>query len=193
MTFRTRLFLTSLVTAAVTLLAATVLVSWSVRRATSDRIERSLVSQTRLAAETLSHRQAAVGAELDAEADALGRLVGDSRHARGAERGRLGDSELSGEALATRREPRRTAGDSAGAPRRARHRAALQHDRPDRHAVRGGARQQPGAAGARVRAARAAADRRRRATRRRAPQRVRRASASASSSPWSSRGRRRCS
>ena len=46
-TFRTRLFLTSLVTAAVTLVVATVLVSWSVRRATDERIERSLVSQTR--------------------------------------------------------------------------------------------------------------------------------------------------
>ena len=76
MTFRTRLFLTSLVTAAVTLVVATVLVSWSVRRATDERIERSLVSQTRLAAETLSHRQAAVGSELDSEADTLAGLVG---------------------------------------------------------------------------------------------------------------------
>ena len=49
MTFRTRLFLTSLITAALTLAVATMLVSWSVRRTTSDRIERSLISQTRLA------------------------------------------------------------------------------------------------------------------------------------------------
>jgi hypothetical protein len=49
-TFRTRLFLTSLVTAAITLAVATVLVSWSVRRTTNVRIERALISQTRLAA-----------------------------------------------------------------------------------------------------------------------------------------------
>ena len=75
MTFRTRLFLTSLVTTALALVVATALVSWSLRRATSDRIERSLVSQARLAAETMSHRQFAAGPELDAEADALGGLV----------------------------------------------------------------------------------------------------------------------
>jgi len=74
--FRTRLFLTSLIVAALTLVVATLLVSWSVRRATSERIERSLVSQARLAAETLSHHQAAGGGELHAEADAIARLVG---------------------------------------------------------------------------------------------------------------------
>ena len=101
MTFRTRLFLTSLVTAALTLLVATVLVSWSVRRATEERIERSLVSQTRLAAETLSHRQAAAGAELDADADALGRLVGARATLVAPDGVVIGDSELDGEALAT--------------------------------------------------------------------------------------------
>ena len=100
MTFRTRLFLTSLVTAALTLLVATVLVSWSVRQATGERIERSLVSQTRLAAETLSHREPAAGAELDAEADALGGLVGARVTLVASDGVVIGDSDLDGEALA---------------------------------------------------------------------------------------------
>jgi two-component system phosphate regulon sensor histidine kinase PhoR len=99
-TFRTRLFLTSLTAAALTLLVATILVSWSVRRATNERIERSLVSQARLAAETLSHRQPASGAELDAEADAIGRLVGARVTFVGADGAVMGDSELNAEQLA---------------------------------------------------------------------------------------------
>ena len=75
MTFRTRSFITALATGAVTLTVAVVMVSWSVRRSVSERIERSLIDATRLAAETLSHRQPATAAELDAEADALGRLI----------------------------------------------------------------------------------------------------------------------
>jgi two-component system phosphate regulon sensor histidine kinase PhoR len=100
-TFRTRLFLTSIVAAALTLALATALVSWSVRRTVGARIERALVDQARLAAETLSYRRAATPEELDREADALGRLidarvtfiapdgrvVGDS----GVERGELPD------------------------------------------------------------------------------------------------------
>ncbi|HET7217098.1 MAG TPA: ATP-binding protein [Vicinamibacterales bacterium] len=100
MTFRTRLFLTSLTATALTLLVATMLVSWSVRRATNDRIERSLVSQARLAAETLSHRQPASGAELDAEADAIGRLVGARVTFIAADGAVIGDSELNAEQLA---------------------------------------------------------------------------------------------
>jgi len=75
LTFRNRIFLTSLITAGVTLLVATILVSWSVRASLEAQIERSLLNEARLAAETLSHRQAATPAELDAEADAIGRLV----------------------------------------------------------------------------------------------------------------------
>ncbi len=75
MTFRTRLFLTSMVSAAVTLAVATGLVSWSVSRNLDGRIERGLITEARLAAETLSHREAASAIELDAEADAIGRLV----------------------------------------------------------------------------------------------------------------------
>jgi two-component system, OmpR family, phosphate regulon sensor histidine kinase PhoR len=100
-TFRTRVFLTSLTATALTLLVATVLVSWSVRRATNERIERSLVGQAHLAAETLSHRQPASGAELDAEADAIGRLVSARVTFVAADGAVLGDSELSAEQLAT--------------------------------------------------------------------------------------------
>ncbi len=74
MTFRTRLFLTSVAAAAATLLVATLLISWSVRRTLGEHIERTLVTEARLAAEALSHRRPASRAELDAEADALGRL-----------------------------------------------------------------------------------------------------------------------
>jgi two-component system phosphate regulon sensor histidine kinase PhoR len=75
MTFRSRLFLTSLFTAAITLVVATALVSWSVRRSLDQRMERGLVNEARLAAQMLSHRQAAAPLDLDEEADAIGRLV----------------------------------------------------------------------------------------------------------------------
>jgi two-component system phosphate regulon sensor histidine kinase PhoR len=75
MTFRTRSFVTALLSAGVTLIVTVTMVSWSVRRTVSQRIERALVDETRLAAQTLSHRQPATPAELDAEADALGRLI----------------------------------------------------------------------------------------------------------------------
>ena len=41
MTFRRRLFFTSLLTAAVTLAAATALISWSLRQNLEERIERA--------------------------------------------------------------------------------------------------------------------------------------------------------
>ena len=99
MTFRSRAFVTALATAGITLAAAMTLVSWSVRRTLGERIERALVDEARLAAETLSHRQPGTPAELDAEADALGRLV-SARVTFIAPDGRVvGDSGLSAEAL----------------------------------------------------------------------------------------------
>jgi two-component system phosphate regulon sensor histidine kinase PhoR len=100
-TFRTRLFLSSLLTAVVTLLAATALVSWAVRRNVNDRIERGLTNEARLAAETLSHRSAATPAELDAEADALGRLVSARVTFINPDGTVVGDSELSPDELRT--------------------------------------------------------------------------------------------
>ena len=99
MTFRTRSFVSALATAAVTLTVAMTMMSWSVRRSVGDRIERSLINEARLAAETLSHRQPATPAELDAEADALGRLV-SARITFIAEDGTVtGDSQLTTEEL----------------------------------------------------------------------------------------------
>ena len=101
MTFRSRLFLASLLASAVTLSVAALLVSWSVRRIVDDRIERALVNQARLAAETLSHRQAATPAELDAEAHAIGRLVSARVTFVSPDGTVVGDSELSADELAT--------------------------------------------------------------------------------------------
>lgn len=101
MTFRSRLFLASLLTSAVTLIVAAGLVSWSVRRLVEDRIQRALVNQARLAAETLSHRQAATPAELDAEADAIGRLVSARVTFVSPDGTVVGDSELSTSELST--------------------------------------------------------------------------------------------
>ena len=99
MTFRTRLFVASVATATVTLLVATLLFSWSVRRSTNDRIERTLIAQTRLAAETLAHRQPGSPEELDAEADALGRSVGARVTFVAPDGSVIGDSDISGAEL----------------------------------------------------------------------------------------------
>ena len=101
MTFRSRLFLSSLLTAAVTLWVAAALVSWSVRRSLDDSIQRGLINEARLAAETLSHRQAATPAELDAEADAIGRLVSARVTFISPDGTVVGDSELTSDELAT--------------------------------------------------------------------------------------------
>ena len=99
MTFRTRLFLSSLAAAGATLLVATLLVSWSIRASVRERIERSLVVEARLAAELLSRQRPSSRAELDAEADALGRL-GEARVTFIAADGTVvGDSEVTADAL----------------------------------------------------------------------------------------------
>lgn len=100
MTFRTRLFFASLLASAATLFVASALVSWSVYRIVDQRIERALIAEARLAAETLSHRQAATPAELDAEADALGRLIAARVTFVWRDGTVVGDSELSADELA---------------------------------------------------------------------------------------------
>jgi two-component system, OmpR family, phosphate regulon sensor histidine kinase PhoR len=101
MTFRSRSFLTALLTTAVTLTVVVMLVSVSVRRNINQRIERSLVDEARLAAETLSHRQPATPAELDAEADDLGRVLSARVTFVAPDGTVVGDSELTAEALHT--------------------------------------------------------------------------------------------
>jgi two-component system, OmpR family, phosphate regulon sensor histidine kinase PhoR len=100
-TFRSRLFLTSLFAAAVTVAVSTALVSWSVRRNLDQRIERGLVNEARLAAETLSHRSGATATELDAEADSIGGLVSARVTFIGTDGTVVGDSQLSPQELHT--------------------------------------------------------------------------------------------
>ena len=99
MTFRTRLLLTSIAAAAVTLLVATLLFSWSARRSLDAQITAALTVEARLAAETLSHRRPATRDELDAEADALGQLLNARVTFVGPDGTVTGDSDLSGAAL----------------------------------------------------------------------------------------------
>ena len=124
MTFRRRLFFTSLLAAAVTLAAATALISWSLRHSLEERIELGLINEARLAAETLSHRQRATAAELDAEADALGRLISARVTFIGADGTVVGDSELTLDELsaldnhATRPEVQQARAEGVGIARR---------------------------------------------------------------------------
>ena len=99
MTFRTRLFTTSLAATALTLMVSTTLVSWSVRQSMDALIQRSLVNEARMAAETLSHRRAATREDLDAEADALGHQIGARVTFVAPDGEVVGDSELSAEEL----------------------------------------------------------------------------------------------
>lgn len=100
MTFRTRLFLTSLTTALATLVVATLLFAWSVQRTFGHHIERTLIAEARLMAEALSHQAPVSRGELDAEADAFGRL-GSARVTFIAPDGTVvGDSEVSADGLA---------------------------------------------------------------------------------------------
>src|SRR5260221_1675054 len=95
------MFLTALAAAALAVFVATTLVSWSVRRSLEQRTERELGTDARMAAEILSHRSAATERELDAEADALGRILG-ARVTFVAEDGRVvGDSDLTADQLRT--------------------------------------------------------------------------------------------
>ena len=99
MTFRAKIFLTALAAAAMAVLVATALVSWSVRRSLEQRIERELGTEARLAAEMLGHRTAATEPQLDAEADTLGRIL-TARVTFIAADGRVvGDSDLTPEQL----------------------------------------------------------------------------------------------
>jgi two-component system, OmpR family, phosphate regulon sensor histidine kinase PhoR len=99
MTFRAKILLAAVAAAALAVLVATALVSWSVRRSLEERIERDLALEARMAAELLAHHSAATEAELDAEADTLGRIL-SGRVTFIAGDGRVvGDSELSPDQL----------------------------------------------------------------------------------------------
>jgi two-component system phosphate regulon sensor histidine kinase PhoR len=98
-TFRAKIFLTALAAAAMAVLVATALVSWSVRRSLEQRIERELATEARLAAEMLSHRTAATEPELDGEADTLSGIVGARVTFVAADGRVVGDSDLTPDQL----------------------------------------------------------------------------------------------
>jgi two-component system, OmpR family, phosphate regulon sensor histidine kinase PhoR len=100
-TFRAKIFLTALAAAAMAVVVATALVSWSVRRSLEQRIERELGLEARMAAEILSHHNAATEPELDAEADALGRILGVRVTFIAADGRVVGDSDLTPDQLKT--------------------------------------------------------------------------------------------
>jgi two-component system phosphate regulon sensor histidine kinase PhoR len=98
-TFRSKIFLTALTASAFAVAAATSLVSASVRRNLEQRIEHELAGNARMAAELLAHRTTASEEELDAEADALGRIL-SARVTFVAADGRVvGDSDLTPEEI----------------------------------------------------------------------------------------------
>src|SRR6476660_9843594 len=99
MTFRAKIFLTALAAAALAALVATALVSWSVRRSLEQRIERELAIEARLAAEMLAHHTAVTEAELDGEADALGRILSARVTFIAADGRVVGDSDLTPEEI----------------------------------------------------------------------------------------------
>src|SRR5688572_14517235 len=97
--FRTKVFVASVVAAAVSLIALAALLSWQVRSQQRSELERRLADEARLIAELLSQAPAIDGRALDAEADRLGQLV-SSRITFVAEDGRVvGDSTQSAETL----------------------------------------------------------------------------------------------
>jgi two-component system, OmpR family, phosphate regulon sensor histidine kinase PhoR len=73
--FRTKVFVASVVAAAVSLIALAALLSWQVRSQQRSALEGRLTDEARLIAELLSQAPAMDGRALDAEADRLGQLV----------------------------------------------------------------------------------------------------------------------
>jgi two-component system phosphate regulon sensor histidine kinase PhoR len=99
--FRTKVFIGSVVAAALSLMALAGVLSWQVRGQQRSAIERRLVDEARLIAELLSQTSGLEGPALDEEADRLGQLVA-SRITFVAEDGRVvGDSTQDAAALAT--------------------------------------------------------------------------------------------
>jgi two-component system phosphate regulon sensor histidine kinase PhoR len=99
--FRTKVFIASVVAAAVSLIALAAVLSWQVRGQQRSALERQLADEARLIAELLSQATAIDGRGLDAEADRLGQLV-SSRITFVAEDGRVvGDSTQPADTLDT--------------------------------------------------------------------------------------------
>jgi len=98
--FRTKVFIASLATAAVSVLVAAALLSWQVRDRQRQTIEERITKDALLVAELLSGSNIRGVDALDREADRLGRY-GEARVTFvAADGGVVGDSTQSGEALA---------------------------------------------------------------------------------------------
>jgi two-component system phosphate regulon sensor histidine kinase PhoR len=100
MSFRRKIFLAAFVAALATVVAATALVSWSMRRDLVRALERNLVSEAQLAAALLSHHTAMDEQAFDAEADDIGSRIAARVTLIAADGRVLGDSELDGADLA---------------------------------------------------------------------------------------------
>ena len=98
LTFRAKLFAASLAVAAAALALVTVIIAWDLRHQERTFIEQRLQDQALLISELLS--QTPSGADLDAEADRLGTLVGARVTLIAADGRVLGDSTLAGAELA---------------------------------------------------------------------------------------------
>jgi two-component system, OmpR family, phosphate regulon sensor histidine kinase PhoR len=99
--FRTKVFVGSVVAAAVSIIAAALLLSWQARAQQRSALEGRLTDEARLIAELLSQATAVDGPGLDVEADRLGQLV-STRITFVAEDGRVvGDSTQSPDSLET--------------------------------------------------------------------------------------------
>jgi two-component system phosphate regulon sensor histidine kinase PhoR len=97
--FRTKVFVASVLAAAVSLVALAALLSWQVRGQQRSAVEGRLTDEARLIAELLSQAPGIDGRALDAEADRLGQLV-STRITFVAEDGRVvGDSTQPAETL----------------------------------------------------------------------------------------------
>jgi two-component system phosphate regulon sensor histidine kinase PhoR len=100
--FRWKIFLATFGVASAAVLLAATLVSLSVSARTSQRIEQSLVAETRLVADVLSHHERDLTPEtLDAEADRVGRTLPARVTFITADGRVVGDSMVSGSGLAT--------------------------------------------------------------------------------------------
>jgi two-component system phosphate regulon sensor histidine kinase PhoR len=99
--FRTKIFVGSVVAAAISLLSLAAVLSWQVRAQQRAALERRLTDEAKLIADLLSQVTALEGAGLDVEADRLGQLV-SSRITLVAEDGRVvGDSSQPADTLGT--------------------------------------------------------------------------------------------
>jgi len=99
--YRARTFLALFAVAAIAVLVGGTLLSLSLGRQMDQRIERSLVSEARLAAELLSHHQATTDAAIDDEADQIGKQIEARVTLIGADGRVIGDSAVRPDALAS--------------------------------------------------------------------------------------------